>query len=109
MNLEKLYIIVIYYFCMLSIVIPTYNESKNLTTLFDLISKSLKREKYEIIISDDNSPDGTSELAKKLSAKYPIRVLDRYKNPGLSESVVDGIKIAYGDVICVMDADLQHP
>lgn len=94
---------------MLSIVMPTYNESKNIETLFGLISKSLKGVKYEIVVVDDNSPDGTSELAKILSKKYPIRVLDRYKNPGLSESVVDGIKIAKGEFVCVMDADLQHP
>ena len=64
---------------------------------------------YELIVSDDNSPDGTANVAKGLSEKYPVRVLVRNENKGLSPAVWDGFKIAGGDIVGVIDADLSHP
>ena len=94
---------------MISIVIPTFNEKENLEELLRRIDSTLRGLDYEVIIVDDNSPDGTAEEALKLSDRYPVRVMLRTERLGLSSAVLDGIKMARGDIICVMDADLQHP
>ncbi|MEB2793758.1 MAG: glycosyltransferase family 2 protein [Caldisphaeraceae archaeon] len=94
-----------------SIIIPTYNESKNIAHLIERIKSSLKECcTYEIIVVDDNSPDGTSEIVKEMSkVNGNIRLLVREEKRGLSSAVIDGIKISSGEYIVVMDADLQHP
>jgi len=94
---------------LISIVIPTFNEKENLKELLRRIDSSLSGIEYEVIIVDDNSPDGTAEEALKLSERYPVRVMLRAEKLGLSSAVLDGMKMARGEVICVMDADLQHP
>jgi dolichol-phosphate mannosyltransferase len=94
----------------LSLVVPTYNESQSLEDLCLAVDAAMKQTeyKYEIIIVDDNSPDGTAERAQELSARFPIQVLKRPGKLGLSSAVVDGWKIAAGDVLAVTDADLSH-
>jgi len=91
--------------------VPTYNERENIEELIKRIDTSLKKEgmEYEVIIVDDNSPDGTADTAESLSSKYPIKVVRRPGKLGLSSAVLDGLKVAEGDLIVVMDADLQHP
>jgi len=95
----------------LTVIVPTYNERDNIPVLLERIDKALSSHgiKYEVIIVDDNSPDGTADVAEKLSSKYPVRVLRRPGKLGLSSAVLDGIKLAKSKVIAVMDADLQHP
>ncbi|MEX2690182.1 MAG: polyprenol monophosphomannose synthase [Candidatus Njordarchaeum guaymaensis] len=93
----------------ISLVIPTYNERENLPLLIKRISNALKDINYEVIIVDDNSPDGTWRLAEELSKEFPIRVLRREGKKGLSSAVMDGIAIANSEKVIVMDADLQHP
>ncbi len=94
---------------LVSIIVPTYNEAENIPTLLERIHKALNHINYEIIIVDDNSPDGTAEIAKKLSKKYPIKVIVRPGKLGLASAVIEGFKNASGKYIVVMDADLQHP
>ena len=93
----------------ISIIVPTYNERDNLHTLFERIGRAMKGFDYEIIVVDDKSPDGTGELAESLSRVYPVKVVKRPGKLGLASAVVDGLKHATGDVVVVMDADLQHP
>ena len=94
----------------LSVVVPTYNESENLPILVERTRKALGRTKYEIIVVDDNSPDGTGEIAERLAKKYGnIKVVHREKKKGLASAVVDGFKRVSAPAICVIDADLQHP
>lgn len=94
----------------LSIIIPTYMERENIERLVDALEKALADEKFEIIIVDDNSPDGTGEVAEKLAEMYGnIRVIHRFEKRGLSSAILDGIKNSRGKFICVMDADMQHP
>jgi dolichol-phosphate mannosyltransferase len=94
---------------MLSIIIPTYNEKDNLTPLIKRVHQALKGIEYEIIIVDDSSQDGTIEIAKDLTSQYPIKVFVRREEKGLATAVILGIKRASGNIIAVMDADLQHP
>jgi len=92
-----------------SIVIPTYNERDNITPLVQRLSQSLAGYKYDILFVDDNSKDGTAELASELKADYPVDVLVRKDKKGLASAVVDGIAATRGDIVAIMDADLQHP
>ena len=94
---------------MISVIIPTYNERENLKKIIPMIHDVLKDRDYEIVVVDDNSPDGTWEIAKELSKEYPVKLLMREERRGLATAVIDGIKIAEGKIIVVMDADLQHP
>ncbi len=91
-----------------SVVIPTYNESQNIPILVKELSEILK-EDYEIIIADDDSPDKTWKVAQELSKDYPVIFIRRMHDKGLSQSVVDGLKAAKGEICVVMDADLSHP
>ncbi|MFA4967687.1 MAG: polyprenol monophosphomannose synthase [Candidatus Margulisiibacteriota bacterium] len=88
---------------MLSIIIPTYNEKNNLSELYARLNTVAKD--AEVLIIDDNSPDGTAEFARHLG----IKVLVRPTRQGLASAVIEGFKLAKGDVFCVMDADLSHP
>jgi len=92
-----------------SIVIPTYNERDNIAPLVQRLSQSLAGYKYDILFVDDDSKDGTAEAASELKADYPLDVLVRRDKKGLASAVVDGIAATRGDIIAVMDADLQHP
>ncbi len=93
----------------ISIVVPTYQEVQNLPILVERIATALQEYQYEIIIADDFSADGTDELCAQLAEKLPVRLLSRHENRGLSPAVMDGIDIAKGEWIVVMDADLSHP
>ncbi|WP_048146468.1 glycosyltransferase [Pyrococcus abyssi] len=92
-----------------SVIVPTYNERENLEELFSRIDKALKDYDYEIIVVDDDSPDETWKKAQELSSVYPVKVIRRINEKGLSSAVIRGFKEASGDVFVVMDADLQHP
>ncbi len=100
---------------MLSIVVPTYNERGNLRALLDrtLLAFESIDEGAELIIVDDNSPDGTADEARRLieglGAEDRVRVVLRTEDRGLANSVVEGFRQARGDVVGVMDADLSHP
>jgi dolichol-phosphate mannosyltransferase len=90
-------------------VIPTYNEKENVGRLIERIDRALSGHKYEIVIVDDNSQDGTAEAASALSVKYPVRVIVRRDERGLGSAVVHGFNHTTSEIITVMDADLQHP
>jgi dolichol-phosphate mannosyltransferase len=94
-----------------SIIVPTYNERENLPLLVEEIFKVFKENSIdgEIVVVDDASPDGTGRVAEKLKKKYRMQVLHRKAKLGLSSAVLDGIKIAKGEIIGVMDADGSHP
>lgn len=94
----------------LSIIVPTYRERENIPELIDRTESSMNPSEFELIIVDDNSPDGTAQVAEDLNAKYGnIKVLKRAGKLGLSSAVLDGFESARAKVLAVMDADLQHP
>jgi dolichol-phosphate mannosyltransferase len=94
-----------------SIIIPTFNERDNIVVLLSRIEELFAEdiEKFEIIVIDENSPDGTYdhviEFAKN---KDFIRCEKNQLSPGLSQSIVYGFDIAKGSFLCCMDGDLQH-
>jgi dolichol-phosphate mannosyltransferase len=95
---------------MLSLVVPTYNERDNLPRLAKRIHDSIgSRCRYEMMVVDDNSPDETWKVARDLSKRYPIRVIRRRSKLGLASAVVEGFRRARGELLSVIDADLQHP
>jgi dolichol-phosphate mannosyltransferase len=98
---------------LLSLVIPTYNEGKNVQKIVRLLSQQLDAalpEAYELIVVDDNSRDRTWEIAQEIMPDYPqLRVMRRIEERGLSTAVIRGWQAARGEVLGVIDADLQHP
>ncbi|UCF07274.1 MAG: polyprenol monophosphomannose synthase, partial [Thermoplasmata archaeon] len=96
---------------MLSIIIPTYNEKENIPILMESIFDVLSQNKIEgeVIVVDDDSPDGTAEVAEDLKAEYNVQVIVRKNERGLSSAAIRGMRSAKGDVLCVMDADMSHP
>ncbi|HVA00902.1 MAG TPA: glycosyltransferase [Terriglobia bacterium] len=96
---------------MISVVIPTYKEAGSIQEAIKRSAAALGGcgEEYELIVVDDNSGDGTAELAEELGREYPVRVLRRAGRQGLATAVVDGWAMARGDLLGVIDADLQHP
>lgn len=94
---------------MISIILPTYNEAQNITSLINHLDGVLASMPHEIIIVDDDSPDGTWKTAEALAHVHPtVRVLRRKGKWGLSSAVIDGFEIAKGEILVVMDADGQH-
>tara|TARA_Y100000590_G_scaffold188684_1_gene215014 strand:- start:78 stop:776 length:699 start_codon:yes stop_codon:yes gene_type:complete len=93
-----------------SIILPTYNEKKNIILLINKIISILKNFKsYEIIVVDDNSKDNTYNICKKRFIKNKrIKVLLRKKNKSLGSSILYGINKSVGKKIIVMDTDFTH-
>ncbi|MDD5623350.1 MAG: polyprenol monophosphomannose synthase [Candidatus Peribacteraceae bacterium] len=94
---------------MLSLVLPTYNEAENLPLLLPKIEEALAGITHEVLVVDDDSPDGTWRRAQELSREFPaLKIIRRRGERGLSSAVVTGFRAARGDVLAVMDADGQH-
>lgn len=94
----------------LSIIVPTYNERDNIHTLIREINDALEFTDFEVIVVDDNSPDGTWRIAEKIKKDYPfLRVIRRVNERDLSTAVIEGFNQSKGTILAVMDADLQHP
>ena len=97
----------------LSLVIPTYCEGDNIQQMIAELSQMLDRvlrDEYELIVVDDDSPDLTWKIALDLCWDYPqLRVIRRQHQRGLSTAVIRGWQVAHGEILGVIDADLQHP
>ena len=96
---------------MISFIFPTYNEAANIETFVGKVQQVLNKNNIdsEILIVDDNSPDGTGKIADQLASKYPnLRVLHREKKEGLGKAYAAGLENTSGDLICMMDTDMSH-
>ena len=92
-----------------SVIVPTYNEADNIVEVIDRLHRALAGQSHEIIVVDDDSPDGTWQRARSHSADDPgVRVIRRIGKRGLASAVLDGMAAAEGDALAVMDGDLQH-
>ena len=93
----------------ISIIIPTYNEVKNIQSLYnEIVSSSHQLTDYEIIFVDDASTDGSKELLNKLHEQKLIKLITHKKNTGQSQSILTGIKQAEFDTIVTLDGDGQN-
>lgn len=99
-----------------SIIIPTYNESRNIIQILKSIGENLpKNISAEAIVVDDNSPDSTGKIVDeylknvKKIAGYTMDIIHRTSKSGLSSAILSGIQRAKGDTIVVMDSDFSHP
>lgn len=92
---------------MVSIILPAYNEKDNLVPLIADIHKYLAAYDHEIIVVDDNSPDGTYGAVRDLNLPF-VKPILRVEKRGLANSIRCGIENAKGDAIVVMDSDFNH-
>lgn len=93
----------------ISVIVPTYNEADSLPLLVERLGTAMSGQTWELVVVDDGSPDGTAEVANRLSATQPVWVVRRAGKEGLASAVIAGFKESRGDVLVVMDADLSHP
>ena len=99
----------------LSVIIPTYNESQNILDMLRAISNNLPSSvESEIVVVDDNSPDGTAHIAEEYAknsnkTRLSVKVIHRPSKQGLSSAILAGIESAKGETIIVMDSDFSHP
>jgi len=98
---------------MLSVILPTYNEAGSLGALIERLERQrplLPEGKLEVIVVDDASPDGTARIAELKGRAYGnVRLVRRPRRMGLASAILRGSEEARGEVLAVMDADLQHP
>ena len=97
----------------LSLILPTFNESGNISEIVRILTDLLDPAWagcYELIVVDDHSPDRTWKIALDLTEQYPqLKVLHRETEKGLSTAVIRGWQAGQGEILGVIDADLQHP
>ncbi len=96
---------------LVSVVLPTYNEAGNIVQLAEALHREIKQP-HEIIVVDDNSPDGTSQLVKQAIGDGDIpglRLETRLTDRGLTKSIKRGIELSQGDVVVWMDCDFSMP
>ena len=92
-------------------VVPTYNEKDRLAELVSRLFESASGSglALELVVVDDNSPDGTGQLADELAKTHRLTVIHRAGKLGLGTAVVEGFAVATADIVGVMDADFSHP
>jgi dolichol-phosphate mannosyltransferase len=93
----------------LAVVIPTYNEKENVPVVLSALARALYDVDWEVIIVDDDSPDGTAESVREMAATNPrIHVIERIGRRGLSSACIEGMLSTSAPYIAVIDADMQH-
>lgn len=100
-----------FYNAMVSVIVPTYNERDNVPALLEALDSELRDGgyEYEVVIVDDDSPDGTGRVAEEYADEYPVHVVHRKNERGRASAVLRGIHEATYDVVVGFDADLQIP
>lgn len=95
----------------ISLITPTYNERENIALLakevFSVLDGNTEID-LELIVVDDNSPDGTGDIAEELCEKFPVKVVHRSGKLGLGSAVMEGFKKSDREYLGVIDADLSH-
>jgi dolichol-phosphate mannosyltransferase len=93
----------------LAVIVPSYNERDNIELLYEKVAIALGDTPWEMIVVDDDSPDGTADLVNELSRVYAnIRCLRRFGRRGLASACVEGMAVTSAPFVAVIDGDLQH-
>ena len=93
----------------ISVVVPTFNERDNVTTLYKRLEATFGATAWEVVFVDDNSPDHTWQVVRELSRRDPrVRCIRRIGRRGLSGACIEGILASSAPFAAVIDADLQH-
>lgn len=93
----------------LAVILPTYNERKNIAPMVERLDQALAGIAWEAIFVDDNSPDGTADAAREIARSDPrVRVIERIGRRGLASAAIEGMCASAAPVVAVMDADHQH-
>jgi dolichol-phosphate mannosyltransferase len=93
----------------LAVILPTYNESKNIASMVERLDKALSGIAWEAVFVDDNSPDGTADVARAIGRTDPrIRVIERIGRRGLASAAIEGMCATAAPIVAVMDSDHQH-
>ncbi|NOZ09665.1 MAG: polyprenol monophosphomannose synthase [Gammaproteobacteria bacterium] len=95
----------------ISIIVPTYNERPNIELFVSELFETLKPHQdidAELIVVDDNSPDGTAAAVRALASDYPVKAICRPGKQGLGTAVMEGFAASNRPLVAVMDGDLSH-
>ena len=93
----------------LSIILPTYNEYKNIRPIINRLLEFDSHYDLELLVVDDNSSDGTASLVRSIAQKdRRIHLVHRLDRTGLSSAIKEGLLNATGDLVAIMDSDGQH-
>jgi dolichol-phosphate mannosyltransferase len=92
-----------------SVIVPTFNEGDNVMEVVSRLDRCLAGRAWEVIFVDDDSPDGTAALVRRLARQDPrVRCIERIGRRGLSSACVEGMLASAAPFLAVMDGDLQH-
>lgn len=96
---------------LVSVIVPAFREAENLPVLIPRVCDALRQAgmSAEVIVVDDDSRDGTPQVMETLGGNFPVRLIVRRGERGLSSAVIRGLREACGKVLVCMDADLSHP
>ena len=96
---------------MISVVVPIFNEQENIKSLLERLKKTFAnyRKEYEVVLIDDKSTDRSWQVLEDLSSKYPIKIHKKEGKRGKAFSLFEGFAKASGEILVMIDADLQYP
>lgn len=93
----------------LAVIVPTYNEAANIPALVERLDRHLRGLRWELVVVDDDSPDGTAELVRRLGREDArVRCIQRLGRRGLASACIEGMLATTAPFLAVMDGDLQH-
>ncbi|HEV2317428.1 MAG TPA: polyprenol monophosphomannose synthase [Thermoplasmata archaeon] len=93
----------------LTVILPTYNERESIVAIRPRLEAALRPYSCEVIVVDDESPDGTGEVVRSMQGNGGWKLVERRGARGLASAVAEGFRQAQGEVVVVMDADGSHP
>jgi glycosyltransferase involved in cell wall biosynthesis len=95
----------------IDILIPAYNEEQNIGAVIEQVFSTLRdpRYRFDVIVVDDGSEDGTADVVKKLIDTHPVTLISLSRNFGKETALLAGLDHASGHAVIIMDADMQHP